>query len=129
VRPPILVQGCTAPQSGPASNRLNCRHSTLQPVPDPRRSLTGSFEALRPARQRGDLRSCAPLLGAQVLGSREFDSAPKLIAHTHLAVPMIGMSLTHSPSSGTGISSCPCPHQLVNRATRYSGQPIRRRVS
>src|SRR5262245_29055273 len=47
-------------------------------------------------------------------------------SHIYLAVPMIGTSRTHSPSSGTGISSCPCPYHSTYRATRKSGQPISR---
>src|SRR5215467_4495865 len=31
-----------------------------------------------------------------------------------------GTSRAHSRSTATGISSWPCPHQFVNRATRYS---------
>jgi hypothetical protein len=66
------------------------------------------------AHQRGDVCSWAPLLNGQILGSRESAWAPKLIAPTYLAVPMIGMSRTRSPSSGTGISSC--PRRVIRRS-------------
>ena len=43
---------------------------------------------------------------------------------TYMAVLITGTIRTHSPSSGTEISSCPCPHHSTYRATRKSGQPI-----
>jgi len=100
------MQGWIVPRSGSASNWLDYRHS----------STTGSCAALCRARRPGP-----PALRASAVpipGARWPTCAPKLIAHTLLAVPITGTRRTYSASSGTGINSCACPHQFTKRAPR-----------
>src|SRR5215831_9311283 len=65
----ILMRGCTRPQSGPASNRQNTRHSRLQTMLDaeqPDKLLAHLSRRISLCARRGD--ASLPLRGVATLG-------------------------------------------------------------